>query len=234
MVLFIIIPLLILAPFFVSCFLNLLYSSHHPKPKLANSCLANSKALEKMDVAKEIKSGDRHHSKKVVELKQVFDTFDKNGDGFITKQELRESLKNVGFLMDEKEVDDMVERLDFNGDGLVDFSEFCEMSESKKARKGYREKGINEEEVEDAEEEDEAEEEELKEAFDVFDGDRNGLITVEELGLVLSSLGLKQGKRVEDCKEMIRKVDIDGDGMINFDEFKKMMKGSEEMLVSAF
>ncbi|KAL0345276.1 UNVERIFIED_CONTAM: Calmodulin-like protein 2 [Sesamum radiatum] len=64
----------------------------------------------------------------------------------------------------------------------------------------------------------------LKEAFDVFDGNKDGLITVEELGLVLSSLGFTEGKKLEDCKEMIRKVDMDGDGMVNFDEFKKMMR----------
>ncbi|CAI0430662.1 unnamed protein product, partial [Linum tenue] len=61
---------------------------------------------------------------------------------------------------------------------------------------------------------------ELRDAFEVFDRDRDGMITVEELGSVLSSLGLKEGKRMEACKEMIRRVDADGDGMVNFDEFR--------------
>ena len=73
----------------------------------------------------------------------------------------------------------------------------------------------------------------LKEAFDVFDGDRDGLITVEELGMILSSLGLKEGKKLEACKEMIKKVDLDGDGMVNFDEFKRMMKAGGS-LASAY
>ena len=30
---------------------------------------------------------------------------------------------------------------------------------------------------------------------------------------------------VEDCKKMIMKVDVDGDGMVNYKEFKQMMKG---------
>uniref|UniRef100_A0A6N2L308 EF-hand domain-containing protein n=1 Tax=Salix viminalis TaxID=40686 RepID=A0A6N2L308_SALVM len=42
---------------------------------------------------------------------------------------------------------------------------------------------------------------------------------------VLASLGLKQGRTLEDCKRMIRKVDVDGDGMVDYREFKKLMKG---------
>lgn len=158
--------------------------------------------------------------KKLNELKRVFPTFDKNGDGYITNEELRESLKNVGMVMTEKDIKEMVEKLDRNGDGLLDFNEFCDLFESIVSREGGEDGKGEEEEVD------------LKEAFDVFDGDKNGLITVEELGLILSSLGLKEGKKMEDCKEMIRKVDMDGDGMVNFDEFKKMMKAGG-MLVSA-
>ncbi|XP_047157387.1 calmodulin-like protein 3 [Vigna umbellata] len=139
-------------------------------------------------------------SRKKEELERVFSTFDKNGDGFVTKQELRESLRNIGILMTDKEVDDIVVKYDSNGDGLIDFEEF-----------------IN-----------------LKEAFDVFDKDNDGVISVEELALVLTSLGLKEGKKSEECREMIKKVDMDGDGMVNFKEFKRMMmKGGKLTLFHA-
>ncbi|KAK9146075.1 hypothetical protein Sjap_005978 [Stephania japonica] len=68
------------------------------------------------------------------------------------------------------------------------------------------------------------EEEDIKEAFNVFDQNRDGFITVEELNSVLSTLGLKQGRTLEDCKRMIKNVDVDGDGMIDFKEFKQMMR----------
>ncbi|XP_073282387.1 calmodulin-like protein 3, partial [Primulina huaijiensis] len=131
--------------------------------------------------------------------------------GYITKQELRESLKNIGISAEEKDVVDMVENFDSNEDGLIDFDEFGELFESILGRK----EGC-------------LKDESLKEAFDVFDGNKDGLITVEELGLVLCSLGLAQGKNLDDCKEMIRKVDLDGDGMVDFDEFKRMMRNGIE------
>ncbi|KAG6413791.1 hypothetical protein SASPL_126506 [Salvia splendens] len=143
-------------------------------------------------------------------LRGVFATFDKNKDGFITKQELRESLHNMGILAGEKDVEDMVDKVDFNGDGLIDFDEFCKLYETME--------GGGESAAAAADGDGD-----LRDAFDVFDGNKDGRITVEELGMVLSSLGFSEGSKIEDCKEMIRKVDVDGDGMVDFEEFKKMM-----------
>ena len=77
------------------------------------------------------------------------------------------------------------------------------------------------------------EEVDLKEAFDVFDKDNDGLISVEELALVLTSLGLREGRKIEECKEMIKKVDMDGDGMVNFNEFKRMMMNGGKLAFNA-
>ncbi|XP_042439282.1 calmodulin-like protein 3 isoform X1 [Zingiber officinale] len=141
------------------------------------------------------------------ELKRVFQMFDRNGDGSITKKELQDSLKNLGIHIAEEELAAMIEKIDVNGDGCVDMEEF----------------GILYQSIMD--ERDEDPEEDMREAFNVFDQNGDGFITVEELRSVLSSLGLKQGRTVEDCKKMISKVDVDGDGKVNFNEFKQMMKG---------
>ncbi|XP_072953042.1 calmodulin-like protein 6 [Typha angustifolia] len=142
-------------------------------------------------------------------LETVFSTFDRDGDGFVTSAELEESLKRLGLSTTSAEVTRMMEKVDSNGDGLIDLEEFRELYE---LFSSGRQEG-----------EEEGDEMHLKEAFDVFDDNGDGLITAEELGLVLRSLGLKQGGLVEDCHEMIRKVDKDGDGKVNFEEFKKMM-----------
>ncbi|CAI9754695.1 unnamed protein product [Fraxinus pennsylvanica] len=173
------------------------------------------KSAEKPSIATADINKVKTASANKIEIRSVFATFDKNKDGFITKHELKESLKNIGIFEGEKHVADMFGRVDANGDGLIDFDEFCDLFESISSTKDGEEEGHKEEDGDG----------DLKEAFDVFDGNKDGLITVDELGLVLSSLGLTEGKKLEECKEMIKKVDMDGDGMVNFEEFKRMMKG---------
>ncbi|XP_062151183.1 probable calcium-binding protein CML46 [Alnus glutinosa] len=68
--------------------------------------------------------------------------------------------------------------------------------------------------------------EEVKEAFDVFDDNRDGFIDAGELQRVLCILGLKEGKQLENCKKMIRTFDENRDGRIDFKEFVKFMENS--------
>jgi len=61
----------------------------------------------------------------------------------------------------------------------------------------------------------------LKEAFTLFDCDRDGEITVEELGKVMRTHGFDPTE--EDLKDMIRNVDTNANGAIDFNEFIDMM-----------
>ncbi|KAJ9540258.1 hypothetical protein OSB04_026764 [Centaurea solstitialis] len=65
---------------------------------------------------------------------------------------------------------------------------------------------------------------ELRDAFELYDLNKNGLISAKELHQILSQLGEKCS--VEDCANMIKPVDSDGDGYVNFVEFKKMMSNN--------
>ncbi|KAG4033684.1 hypothetical protein MFRU_004g01880 [Monilinia fructicola] len=66
----------------------------------------------------------------------------------------------------------------------------------------------------------------FKEAFDAYDTDKGGEscnITVEEFGRVMKQSG--QNPSEEELAQIIKEVDLDGDGTINFDEFISMMTG---------
>ncbi|KAH9726978.1 putative calcium-binding protein CML45 [Citrus sinensis] len=68
--------------------------------------------------------------------------------------------------------------------------------------------------------------EEVKEAFDVFDENKDGFIDAMELQRLLCILGLKEGFELENCKKMIKTFDKNGDGRIDFKEFVKFMEKS--------
>ena len=93
----------------------------------------------------------------------------------------------------------MINEVDADGNGTIDFPEFLSLM----ARK-----------MKDTDTE-----EELIEAFKVFDS--NGLISAAELRHVMTNLGEKLTD--EEVDEMIREADIDGDGHINYEEFVRMM-----------
>lgn len=68
--------------------------------------------------------------------------------------------------------------------------------------------------------------EELKEAFEVFDKDGDGEITVAELHQILNNLGQKTS--LADVKKMIAEVDKDNNEKIDFEEFVIMMLKKQE------
>ena len=60
----------------------------------------------------------------VAELKQAFAAMDTNGDGQVTKEELKSLLSQLGEAVDDSVIDEMIKIADVNGDGKVDFNEF--------------------------------------------------------------------------------------------------------------
>ena len=138
---------------------------------------------------------------KITEFKEAFEIFDKDKDGYITTKELGDIMKNLGQTPSEAELQDMINEVDIDGNGTIDFKEFL---------------GLMARKMRDADTE-----EELIEAFKVFDRDGNGLISGNELQHVMNSLG--ENISQDEVVEMIKEADLDGDGYINYEEFVRMI-----------
>merc|ERR1712018_679755 len=65
------------------------------------------------------------------ELKDAFRIYDKNGEGFITTETLRELIGELLAPLTEEELEGIIEELDEDGSGSMDFDEFCEMMMTK-------------------------------------------------------------------------------------------------------
>ncbi|KRX88755.1 Calmodulin [Trichinella pseudospiralis] len=127
----------------------------------------------------------------IAEFQEAFNLFDKDGDGKITSQELGIVMRSLGQRPTESELRDMVNEVDEDGNGTIEFDEFLQMM-SRKMK-------------------DSDSEQELKEAFQVFDKDKDGFISAAELHYVMTNLGEKLTD--EEVQEMIREADLDGDGL---------------------
>ncbi|RUS31974.1 calmodulin 1 [Jimgerdemannia flammicorona] len=128
-----------------------------------------------------------------------------NHDGTISSTELDIVLKSFGQNETTAQLQEMINEVDADGDGRIDFSEFLTLMSRYVHTSSLKE----------------TEEDDLREAFKVFDTDSNGLINSAELHQVLNSLGEKLTN--DEVNEMIREVDLDGDGQINYKEFLKIM-----------
>ncbi|KII85394.1 hypothetical protein PLICRDRAFT_31633 [Plicaturopsis crispa FD-325 SS-3] len=136
------------------------------------------------------------------EFKEAFSLFDKDGDGTITTKELGTVMRSLGQNPTEAELQDMINEVDADGNGTIDFPEFLTMM-ARKMR-------------------DTDSEEEIKEAFKVFDKDGNGYISAAELRHVMTNLGEKLTDNEVD--EMIREADVDGDGQINYEGIEAILE----------
>merc|ERR1711913_251966 len=65
------------------------------------------------------------------ELKDAFKLYDREGQGFITNDTLREIITELLAPLTEEEVEGILDELDEDGSGSMDFDEFCEMMMTK-------------------------------------------------------------------------------------------------------
>ncbi|EDS33830.1 calmodulin [Culex quinquefasciatus] len=137
------------------------------------------------------------------EFREAFRLFDKDNDGSITKEELGTVMRSLGQFARVEELQEMLLEIDVDGDGNVSFEEFVDIMSNMTDTV--------------AEASADQEERELRDAFRVFDKHNRGYITASDLRAVLQCLG--EDLDEEEIEDMIKEVDVDGDGRIDFYEF---------------
>ncbi|KAJ2355702.1 hypothetical protein GGF43_002530, partial [Coemansia sp. RSA 2618] len=218
----------------------------------------------------------RLSQEKIDEYKAAFAMFDKDGNGSISPEELRDVMQTLGSNPKEEDLRDMINEVDVDGNGTIDFEEFMMMMERQQGhvtlsdtdlRKAFvtvdtdYDGFISEAELYacvkmwhyDPSDQQVVsavthvarlcngrvdlanmrmlamqlpplvnEEEELRSAFNVFDTDRNGTISKDELRQVMRNLGEKLDE--DEIDAMFTEADVNGDQEISFEEFKLMMR----------
>ena len=77
-------------------------------------------------MANEIKDSEKEE-----EIREAFRIFDRDGDGFISPEELRHVMTNLGEKLTDEEVDAMIKEADFDNDGQISYEEFVTTMMSK-------------------------------------------------------------------------------------------------------
>ena len=95
----------------------------------------------------------------------------------------------------------MIKEVDLNSDGKIELDEFMTLMARNSPDTQTEDEVIN--------------------AFRVFDKEGNGLIATAELKHIMMTIGDKMTEAEAD--EMIHEADIDDDGVINYEEFVRMM-----------
>jgi calcium-dependent protein kinase len=136
-------------------------------------------------------------------LRDIFVALDLNGDGMLTIDEMREGLSQAGLGEIPAELQSAIEDIDLDGSGAIDYSEFLVAALEKKQY---------------------VQEDACWNVFNFFDKNRDGKISPEELRQALISGSLEDDVSKDVVDQVLREVDRDGSGEIDFPEFMHMMQ----------
>ncbi|XP_028760983.1 calcium-dependent protein kinase 13 [Neltuma alba] len=140
-------------------------------------------------------------TEEVEDIKEIFKKMDSDNDGIVSVEELKAGFQNFGSQLAESEVQSLIEAVNTNGKGTLDYGEFVAVALHLKRI---------------------ANDEHLRKAFSYFDKDGNGYIEPDELRHALTEDGASDCTDV--ANDIFLEVDTDKDGRISYDEFVAMMK----------
>jgi calcium-dependent protein kinase len=134
-------------------------------------------------------------------LRNIFFKIDLNLDGKLSKEELFIAYREAGINISKEELEKIIKSIDFDGNGYIEYEEFIRVTLNKEQLFS----DVN-----------------LKTAFDMFDEDKNGTISLNEILKVIVADKDIDKTVIDQLKAEILK---DGDENINFKHFKDIMLG---------
>lgn len=146
-------------------------------------------------------------SKQLETLQTAFDMFDKDGDRTVDAGELHSTLKALGVVVSDEEIQKMIAEVDADNSGKIEFPEFCQLISSRFKDSNFGE-GKGEEDI-------------IREVFQFFDKDGNGTISRSELRHIMTCMGERLTD--QDISDMIEAADVNGDGEIDYKEFTALL-----------
>ena len=160
-------------------------------------------------------------------VKEQFDKIDTDGTGDLSLEELTTVLRSLGENITTEQVQDLINQVDENGDGEVQFPEFVEILKLQRKKAGANAPSLKlaiifgPEEVEN-----------IRRQFLQIDQDGSGEIDEEELGNLIQMLGFRI--KDFDLKQIIDEVDMNKTGTINFSEFLHVVYNMRQSDSSGF
>ena len=79
------------------------------------------------EIREAFKVFDSVSNRYIIEILEKNDTMLKDGNGFINRQELGYVMENLGENMEKEEIDSLINEIDIDGDGQINYEEFYNM-----------------------------------------------------------------------------------------------------------
>ncbi|MEQ2224616.1 Calcium-binding protein 4 [Ilyodon furcidens] len=140
------------------------------------------------------------------ELQEAFKEFDYDQDGYLNYKDVAECMRTMGYMPTEMELLEIVQQIKMRMGGLMDFEDFIELMGPRMMGETTNMLGLKE----------------LQSAFLQFDLDGDGKINQEEMKEALKSLLGEKLKKGE-LEEILKELDVNADGNIDFEEFVMML-----------
>mmetsp|Transcript_7695 Transcript_7695/g.18590 ORF Transcript_7695/g.18590 Transcript_7695/m.18590 type:complete len:180 (-) Transcript_7695:97-636(-) len=136
------------------------------------------------------------------ELREAFNLFDADRSGVIDARELKAAIRALGFVVKKEQVRQMLRDVGRDVQSQISFEDFAKIMTTKMGDRNSRE--------------------EINKIFNLFDEDSSGKVSFRNLKRIAQEIG--ESLKDEELQEMIDEADRDGDGLINPDEFYRVMR----------